>query len=658
MTNYAACKRDTLRDLLESRGGIAGSKSKDALISELTEMDQRNGDTRPRSAEDLFQQRVRERIALYGADPSEASIQQAINDIKQQDAQKEKELDQKERELERKERELDRQERERERQHELQMIGRQAEARQMEPPHQEPARPKKIPFQVFKTFNESEEENEGFLQDFESLCKVHEVPRSAWAGILASKLAGRAAEAYRTVSDQDATDYSQVKQTLLARFAITPEASRTKFRISRKQANTTHVEWAHRLQGDLKGWFQGSQADTVEAVTQLILLEQFLDHTTSPIQDWVRDKKPSTVQQAATLADEYVDSRRTSGGARQPLPRPSLPPHHAATPPRWPAPRQPPQASPTSGSRCYACSLPGHLSRNCPNRSPRRPTPPPLPAAHCYQNEPQPLDIQAEWEQLYEADPVQAAAGDNRQHHRQAVWVNGQAAEGLRDSGATITLIQPHLAPQTARTGQTIAVRVAGGRVLQLAAARVHLNWGTGQRDVQVGLLQGLPAEVLLGNDLGHLTSSYTCEAALPVTTRQQSQRPTDATPAGTQVRPQASLTTQPDPPMTWDSPTDLRQQTLSDPTLEGYRDRAGKDAGGVEGDRIEWEGGLLYRYNEGRGAKTPRGPHKQLIVSQKHRLGLLRLAHDIPLAGHLGTSKTTKRLSRSFFWPRFHNNV
>uniref|UniRef100_A0A8C5MWQ3 Gypsy retrotransposon integrase-like protein 1 n=1 Tax=Leptobrachium leishanense TaxID=445787 RepID=A0A8C5MWQ3_9ANUR len=109
---------------------------------------------------------------------------------------------------------------------------------------------------------------------------------------------------------------------------------------------------------------------------------------------------------------------------------------------------------------------------------------------------------------------------------------------------------------------------------------------------------------------------------------------------------------------MTWDSPTDLRQQTLSDPTLESYRDQAGKDAGGVEGDRIEWEGGLLYRYNEGRGAKTPRGPHKQLIVPQKHRLGLLRLAHDIPLAGHLGTSKTTKLLSRSFFWPRFHANV
>ena len=109
---------------------------------------------------------------------------------------------------------------------------------------------------------------------------------------------------------------------------------------------------------------------------------------------------------------------------------------------------------------------------------------------------------------------------------------------------------------------------------------------------------------------------------------------------------------------MSWDSPSDVRQETQSDPTLAGYRDRAGKDPGGLGEDRIEWEGGFLYRYTEGMGTGKRQGPHKQLVVPQKYRRELLRLAHDIPLAGHLGIAKTRSRLSHAFFWPRLHAEV
>lgn len=169
--------------------------------------------------------------------------------------------------------------------------------------------------------------------------------------------------------------------------------------------------------------------------------------------------------------------------------------------------------------------------------------------------------------------------------------INGQPAQGLRNSGATITLIQPHMIPQSARTGQTVAVRVAGGKVLRLSTAQVLLDWGSGERQVRVGLLRELPAEVLLGNDLGHLTSSYAPEAAMAVTTRRQSQLQGNSTPMGTQVRPNPPTLPRLDNPVSWDSPSDIRQETQNDPTLAGYRDRAGKDPGGLGEDRIEWEG-------------------------------------------------------------------
>uniref|UniRef100_A0A8C5QB65 Gypsy retrotransposon integrase-like protein 1 n=1 Tax=Leptobrachium leishanense TaxID=445787 RepID=A0A8C5QB65_9ANUR len=46
------------------------------------------------------------------------------------------------------------------------------------------------------------------------------------------------------------------------------------------------------------------------------------------------------------------------------------------------------------------------------------------------------------------------------------------------------------------------------------------------------------------------------------------------------------------------------------------------------------------------------------MVVPQGPRQELLRLAHDIPLAGHLGQKKTRHRLARAFFWPRLSEDT
>uniref|UniRef100_A0A8C5QTA7 CCHC-type domain-containing protein n=1 Tax=Leptobrachium leishanense TaxID=445787 RepID=A0A8C5QTA7_9ANUR len=426
-------------------------------------------------------------------------------------------------------------------------------------PHPDQSTARKVPFQAFKDFSETEDEIESFLQDFERLCQVHEVHRADWVRILACKLTGRAAEAYRTVPDEEATNYAHVKQALLSRFAVTPEASRAKFRNSRRPNGATYVEWAHRLQRDLRTWYLGSKAQTVDDITQLLLLEQFFEHPPPAVREWVRDKKPQTVQQAAAWVDEYTDTRKIAGGERSLPSRPALP---APPPPepavRWPAARPTSRPNTLANVRCYGCNQEGHYRQNCPNRPAMpRPHARSSPSAHCYDAEAPWPDSQEEWERLHEADPVQAASADNRHHHRQAVWINGRAAEGLRDSGATITLVRPHLIQRNDRLNHTVAVQVAGGKVLRLETARVHLDWGSGERVVRVGLLDRLPAEILLGNDLGRLVSAYTTDAAAPVTTRQLSQRHSHGTPIGTQVRSQPKP---PRPPKPRRIPTPLSQ--------------------------------------------------------------------------------------------------
>uniref|UniRef100_A0A8C5Q5A3 CCHC-type domain-containing protein n=1 Tax=Leptobrachium leishanense TaxID=445787 RepID=A0A8C5Q5A3_9ANUR len=404
MAGYSAYKRDILRGMLENRGGTPGSKIRDTLIEELQILDQGAAPTVvppvpltpapvPVPAADagsVFERKVRQRVALFGAAPSEAAIHNAIQEIRQEE-----------------ERDKESEDRDKEREHELRLA--EARSQRDTTPHPDRSTARKVPFQAFKDFREMEDEIERYLQDFERLCQVHEVHRADRVRILACKLTGRAAEAYRTVPDEEATNYAHVKQALLSRFAVTPEASRAKFRNSRRPNGATHVEWAHRLQRDLRTWFLGSKAETVDDITQLLLLEQFFEHTPSAIREWVRDKKPQTVQQAAAWADEYADTRKVAGGERFLPSRPALP----TPPPPEPAVRGP-AARPTSrpntltNVRCYGCNQEGHYRQNCPNR-PVMPRPParPSPSAHCYDAEAPWPDSPEEWERLHEADPVQ-----------------------------------------------------------------------------------------------------------------------------------------------------------------------------------------------------------------------------------------------------------
>ena len=47
-----------------------------------------------------------------------------------------------------------------------------------------------------------------------------------------------------------------------------------------------------------------------------------------------------------------------------------------------------------------------------------------------------------------------------------------------------------------------------------------------------------------------------------------------------------------------------------------------------------------------------------QLVLPNQCRQAVLRLAHEIPLSGHLGKKKTVERVLRRFYWPTLHRDV
>ena len=48
----------------------------------------------------------------------------------------------------------------------------------------------------------------------------------------------------------------------------------------------------------------------------------------------------------------------------------------------------------------------------------------------------------------------------------------------------------------------------------------------------------------------------------------------------------------------------------------------------------------------------------EQLVLPRECREGEFRLAHTIPLAGHLGHNKTMQRVLHRFFWPNVTREI
>ena len=68
--------------------------------------------------------------------------------------------------------------------------------------------------------------------------------------------------------------------------------------------------------------------------------------------------------------------------------------------------------------------------------------------------------------------------------------------------------------------------------------------------------------------------------------------------------------------------------------------------------------GGLIYRRWTPPGSDAEEMAVEQLVLPQQCRKTVLHLAHTIPLAGHMGRDKTTRRILQRFYWPTVYKNT
>ncbi|KAH6946343.1 hypothetical protein HPB50_012872 [Hyalomma asiaticum] len=131
---------------------------------------------------------------------------------------------------------------------------------------------------------------------------------NTWPERLLALLPGEASQVVARLSAAEAGEYSSVKSSLLAKYRLSTEEFRRRFRQERKKSNESFVEFACSLRDNFSEWVKGTGADNFTKLGDLICLEQFYETLPDNVRLWVRDRQEGP-NKARTLSPNAVATR-------------------------------------------------------------------------------------------------------------------------------------------------------------------------------------------------------------------------------------------------------------------------------------------------------------------------------------------------------------
>lgn len=502
-------------------------------------------------------------------------------------------------------------------------------------------------YKIRLPYFDDKDDLESYMVTFERTARLQEWPEEEWAPRLGTLLKGRARDIYCKMNEEDANNYTTLKQALFARFRLTADEYKRKFQSARKAPHETIQEFSTRVESFFDRWVElTGKAKEYDALRDLILQDKFLDGIPYDQARFVKEGQPESLSEAVDKAVVYdsaragrrttpFDAHHNKGGNKEDKGKENGKGQNNSNSDSGGSSRG---GDRTSG--CFKCGGP-HMARNCGKGKPQMAR-----SVRCSRGVEQPAYPQQTLCPTCEAKPYSPHC---------KVIVEGLEADATRDTGASITVVDAQIVPERCMLGKTQNVTLASGQTLELPLARVALDTPYFVGKTEVVVMKKPVGQVLIGNrrktetgEIEQIPVYPVAEKCANVETRSSKTKNDMKTlkVSGTKI---AGIT-----------PEQLMQEQKQDPTLADARKKADEN-GRVDGGSKKkknsnyfWKRNVLYRSHENKSGKIT----SQVVVPKKFREEVMRLAHDTPMAGHLGVSKTRARIWSDFAWPGICGDV
>jgi hypothetical protein len=555
----------------------------------------------------------------------------------------------------------------------------------------------------------AEKDVDKFFLAFEKTATSLAWPRDKWPILLQTSLSGRALDAYSALSVNQIADYDVVKGEILKTYELVPEAYRQKFRRFQKPYQVTHVEFAREKKTLCERWLASQKvgSDFVK-LKELILVEEFKNSVSKEIRSYLEEHKVTTLENAAILADEYYLTHKTHFQAARPSS--GQKPTDQSSKPDPAGSKQNAEQSykAHSGARqkvfCEHCKKPGHRKDKCfqlhPELRNARVDTGVKPVGALQPITP-PIDLEG-IEPVLESGEKDGYDGFKSEGKVSLRQEGSQiSVTMLRDTGSMQSLIvESVLGEFPNQPSGHIWVKGIDCQDILIPLHDIWLESSYYTGVIRVGVVSQLPMKnvtFLLGNDIAGnqvktvpvlslqpraVTETENLETEYPgifpacVMTRSQKllqscgdessmQIPGEIPEEGVSLADTffTKITNQ-----NADKSEDLRfnesalkECQTGDSSLQNAFNQALSEIE-VENLPVSYylKNGILMRKWRPSNVPANQSWHEvhQVVLPEKYRNEVLKLAHDLPMSGHMGVRKTKDRILKHFFWPSLHKDV
>ena len=555
-----------------------------------------------------------------------------------------------------------------------------------------------------------ETEVDKYFLHFEKVASSLAWPKGVWTLLLQSALLGKAREAYSALSVDQSSEYETVKTAVLRAYELVPEAYRQKFRNSKKGESQTYVEFARTKETLFDRWCTSKEVQNdFGRLRQLVLMEEFKNCLPSEIKTYLDEQKVDSLHQAAVRADDYALTHKSFGKTplRSNNPVDSDNSNRSGNPAGVGKTGNRGSSLP-AGPTCYYCRRKGHVMSECRalQKKNEKSKPDLIVSQPGNKNN---NTIPEEYAPFISYGTVSFLDSSNQ-----------KPVTILRDTGASQSLIRDDILSFCSRSDTRMTVLLQGVElgVFNVPLHKICLNSTLVNGPVVVGVRPSLPVQgvgLILGNDLAggkvvvspHV-SQVPCNEETAMNTGETSElfsacAVTRAMSRAASKQPITSISADQGDTLEGVTNTFLDGEVdgeheasdVSVPNVsvesvpQGVDDHSGsgsllsrealireqerdkeiskltlhaideKEATTVPGCYF-WKSGILMR--KWRPPEVP-ASHEwkvvyQVVLPPMYRSDVLSLAHETPMAGHLGVNKTYRKILNHFYWPGVRKDV